>query len=390
MACLISIHHTRGSRGEATGGGAGMVIPERGVAVKRRMKSLCSLMALMTACGIARAAPDARGFEFTQGVVVDASHPVVYMPNANARILAVSLTNGEVIAISTRGTKPLLLYDDALLAAAQDRSDALTVIGLTAKDLKPKFELELPIPSGVQTGSFHVGARIWGKQIIVQWRSIRRPISAIPTTEPAVVRTGFARIDPANGRLIAAAEGEPPAPPPPEIPAAARKLADEGRLASPFCPVDNLVAALQFVDEDGKNRMVLRRWSRDTGKGMPAITLFDNEFTFRNFSRDCRHLLASKGLDGFVWQIYSTVTGQRITELHNPLPGPEFFVSDSNLIYQSPAAGGETIAGRLKIEPPRLVVISLNNGEELWARPIGETAYIGPYPGNPPVPSTEQ
>jgi hypothetical protein len=357
--------------------------------MERELKSFCSLLVLMAACGITLAAPNARAFEFAQGVIVDALHSVVYMSNAQARIDAVSLFDGKVIATSTRGTKPLLLYNNVLnnvlLAAAQDRIDMLSVVGLTAKDLKPKFELELPLPSRVRTGSFYVGARNWGNEIIVQWRSIRRPISAIPTYEPAVVTTGFARIDPATGRLIAAGEGEPPAPPTRqfEAPAAVQKLADEGKLASPLCPVDNLVAALQYVEENGKNRMILRRWRKDTGKSMPAASLFDSELTFRSFSRDCRHLLASKAMDGWVWHIYSTTTGKQIAEIHNALPGPEFFVSGDSLIYQSPASG-EEIAGRLRIDPPRLVAINLDNGKELWARPIGETTYVGPYP------STEQ
>jgi hypothetical protein len=355
------------------------------------MRWCYTVLALTAACGIAPKSADARGFEFAQGVIVDALHSVVYMSNAQAGIDAVSLSNGELIATSTRGAKPLLLYDDVLLAAAQDRIDALRLVGLTTKDLTQKYELELPLPGGVRAGSFYVGARIWGNQIIVQWRSIRRPVSAVPTTEPAVVTTAFARIDPANGRLIAAAEGDPPAPPTPQfkIPAAVRKLADEGRLASPLCPVDNLFAALQYVEENDKVSMVLRRWRKDTGNSMPTVKLFDSEFTFRNFSRDCRHLLASKGMDGFIWHVYSTVTGERLTEIHNPLPGPEFFVSDGNLIYQSPASS-QSIDRRLRIDPPRLVAITLNNGKELWARSIGETTYVGPYPGKPSQPSTEQ
>ncbi len=349
------------------------------------MKSFCSLLVLMAACGITLAAPNARAFEFAQGVIVDALHSVVYMSNAEARIDAVSLVDSKVIATSTRRANPLLLYNTVLLTAAQDRINALSVVGLTTKDLTPKFEVELPLPSRVRAGSFYVGARIWRNEIIVQWRSIRRPISAIPTREPAVVTTGFARVDPATGRLIAAGEGEPPVASVPKfaIPAIVQKLADEGKLASPLCSVDNLVAALQYVEENGKNRLVLRHWHKDTGKSMRVASLFDSEFTFRNFSRDCRHLLASKAMDGWVWHIYSTITGKQIAEIHNALPGPEFFVSGGSLIYQSPASG-EEIAGRLRVDPPRLVAINLDNGKELWARPIGETTYVGPYP------STEQ
>ena len=55
------------------------------------------------------------------------------------------------------------------------------------------------------------------------------------------------------------------------------------------------------------------------------------------------------------------------------------------IYYQSPASGDE-IAGRLSIDPPRLVAIKLDTGKEMWARPIGETAFAGPYPGRPAKP----
>jgi outer membrane protein assembly factor BamB len=353
------------------------------------MRLFYSLLVLTAACGIAGASCYARAFEFAQGVIVDSLHSVVYMMNSEGRIDAVNLSTGEVIATSARGAKPLFLYDDVLLAGATDRIDALSVVALTTKDLKPKFELELTLPSRVRTDSFYVGARLYGNEIIVQWRSIRRLISAIPTREPADVAFGFARIDPATGRLIAAEEGEPPAPPMPQldIPATVQKLADDRKLASPLCPVDNFVSALQYVEQNGKKQMVmvLRRWNRDTGENVPSESLFGDELTFRSFSRDCRHLLASSEMDGWVWHIYSIITGKQIAEIHNPLPGPEFFVSGSNLIYQSPAAG-ESIAGRLRIDPPKLVALDLNSGKELWARPIGETAYAGPYPGHPAKP----
>jgi hypothetical protein len=268
--------------------------------------------------------------------------------------------------------------------------DALSVVGLTTKNLTPKFELELPLPSKVRRGSFYVGARIYGNEIIVQWRSIQRSTSAIPTREPADVASGFARIDPATERLIAAEEGEPSSAPPQfEIPVAVQKLVDEGRLANPLCPVDNFIAALQNVEENGNRHTILRHWNKDTGESMLAQNLFGGELTFRNFSRDCRYLLASQEIDGWIWHIYSTSTGRQITEIHNALPGPEFFISAGNLIYQSPASG-VSIAGRVRIEPPRLVAINLGNGQESWARPIGETKYAGPYPGNPPAPPKEQ
>jgi len=357
------------------------------------MKSFC-LLGLAVACGIVGAPRNALGFEFAQGVIVDTLHSIVYMMNPERSIDAVRLSAGEVIATSTREAKPLLVYDDVVLAAHKAETDLLSVFGLTTKDLRSKFRVDLSLPSQVRNGSFYVSAHIESKEIVVRWRSIERPIRAIPTREPAHVTAGFGRIDPSTGRLIASGEGEPlvTGTSRVEIPDPVQKLADEGALTSPFCWVDDIIAAIQSVEEDGAKRVILRRWNKHTGEGIPAVSLFGSDFAFRSFSRDCRHLLASRAEDGWIWRIYSVVTGAQISELHNSLPGAEFFVSEGNLIYESPATGA-AIYGRLRIDSPRLVAVELNTGKELWGRPIGDTAFAGPYPGNPTNtsnPSTKQ
>src|SRR5215472_13659020 len=113
------------------------------------MKSLFCLLALAATCGIAGAPRNALGFEFAQEAVVDALHSIVYMIGPGGRIDAVNLSTGDVIATSVRAAKPLLLYDDVLLAEAKDKIDVLSVTGLTAKNLKAKFEIDLPLPSRV-------------------------------------------------------------------------------------------------------------------------------------------------------------------------------------------------------------------------------------------------
>ena len=81
--------------------------PQSEKAAGSEMKSLFSFLILTAACGIADAPCKALAFEFAQGVIVDAMHSVVYMVNSEAGIDAVTLSNGEVIATSARGAKPL-------------------------------------------------------------------------------------------------------------------------------------------------------------------------------------------------------------------------------------------------------------------------------------------
>src|SRR5258708_33819488 len=98
--------------------------------------------------------------------------------------------------------------------------------------------------------------------ILVQWRSMQRTISAVPTREPGHVRTGFARIDPRDGRLIASGASGP----------STSGTAQEeilGATAKIFAAVPrgksgSLVSAFQY-DWD---QVTLRRWTR-AGKDLP-------------------------------------------------------------------------------------------------------------------------
>ena len=208
--------------------------------------------------------------------------------------------------------------------------------------------------------------------ITVQWRSVQRRISGVPTREPGHVSTGFARIDARNGRLIASGEGEP------STPGSAKDTILDS--SAPHCASDDGAAAIQY---DG-DRVTLRRWNKD-GESLSDIPLFGSELTFRTFSRDCRHLLASKAANGWTWYIYSVATGKRLTEVHSSRPGAEFFVWGNSLIYEA-AAEGKLVSGQwAMVEPPRLQAIDFT-GKELWARPVREIMYLGPYPSNHPNP----
>jgi hypothetical protein len=318
-------------------------------------------------------------FEFAQGVIVDGARSRVYVMNPEGGIDAVALSGGAVLATTTRGAKPLLLYGDALLAQAEgkDESNILSLVSLSTKDLELAFTVDVPLPGGVQASvsdrlgaSFYASARMDGDVIIVQWRSMQRTISAVPTREHGHISTGFARIDPA-GRLIASGEGEPSTP-------GNAKEEVLGGIAAPRCASDDLMAAIQY-DED---QVTLRRWNK-AGEPLPEVRLFDGGLTFRNFSRDCRHFLASKEANGWHWYIYSVASGQRLTEIQSSLPGEEFFVWEDSLIYEAPAVE-KLISGQFTmVQLHRLQAIDFN-GKELWARPIRETAYRGPYPGNSP------
>ena len=321
------------------------------------------------------ASQGAFAFELAQGVIVDSARSRVYVMNPEGGIDAVALSNGAMLATTARGAKPLLLDDGALLAQAEGKEEVLSLVSLRTQDLEPAFTVDVPLPGGVQAPvndrlglSFQASARIDRNMILVQWRSMQRTITAVPTREPGHVRTGFARIDPRDGRLIASGAGEPSTE---EILGGAAKIF----AAAPRCESSSLVAAIQY---DG-DQVTLRRWNT-AGELLPDTRLFGGELTFQNFSRDCRHLLASKKADGWHWYIFSVASGERVAEISSSLPSAEFFVWEDRLMYEAPAVQ-KLISGQLTmVQPHRLQAIDFT-GKELWARPIRDTGYRGPYPG---------
>jgi hypothetical protein len=242
----------------------------------------------------------ALGFEFAQAAVVESEKSTAYLMAPEARIDEVDLTSGQTLATSTRAAKPLLLYDSVLLAQAEphEQSEKLRLVGLDSKDLAVTFEVDVPLPDGVPAliderlgGTFHVGANIDRGEIVVQWRSVQRRISGTPTNEPAHIATGWARIDPNTGRLTSSGDGEAPVRER-DLPASIRQLVHSGALASKPCRVDDLITSTETREDNGATAVVLRRW-KETGGGLPDVKLFGSELTFRSFSADCRHLLAS-------------------------------------------------------------------------------------------------
>jgi hypothetical protein len=134
-------------------------------------------VALIAAGSIAQAAKNEAAFEFAQGVIVDPAAAAVYVMSPEGGIDAVSVSGGAVLARTAQGAKPLLLYDGSLLAQAErkDGSNTLSLAGLSTKDLKPLFLVDVPLPSGIAASvndrlgaTFYAGARRMAKRSL--WR----------------------------------------------------------------------------------------------------------------------------------------------------------------------------------------------------------------------------
>jgi hypothetical protein len=85
------------------------------------MKRLLVFPVLIFTCSILKASQNALAFEFVQGVIVDPTASVVYLMNPEGGSTQSAYPGGAVRAITRRGAKPLLPYDDTLLAQAEGK-----------------------------------------------------------------------------------------------------------------------------------------------------------------------------------------------------------------------------------------------------------------------------
>jgi hypothetical protein len=101
------------------------------------MKWFFIFPALIAASWVVMASQSALAFGLAQGVIVNGKGSVVYLMNPEGGIDAVNLSGGAVLATTTRGAKPLLLYGDALLAQAEGKDGVFSLVGLSmsARDL---------------------------------------------------------------------------------------------------------------------------------------------------------------------------------------------------------------------------------------------------------------
>lgn len=340
-------------------------------------------------------------FELRPGVIVDPDRPAVYLMNPRGGIDAVDLSSGTLIWTTAQAAKPLLLYDDLLVAQAEvsGRSGVLRIVWLNTKDMdRAALKADVELPDGVSASiddglgtSFRASADMHAGTLIVSWRSSMQYISgaAPPPDVTALDRqaAGVVRIEPKTGGVESLTSGEVSAPPAPRLPDNVARLVESGALPGPLWHAGNVLATITRANGGDSQRVILRRWDRKTGKPLPEVTLANGGLTFRFAAADSRHLLASRqveaGREKYLWVIFSLETGARVAEVLHHLSAAAFFLSDSSLVYES-LPSRQLIDGKWVEEPLSLQAIELKTGAELWGRPVRDTAYRGPYP--PAVP----
>lgn len=334
-------------------------------------------------------------FEFRPGVIVDSDRSALYLMNSQHGIDAVDLSSGMLLWRTSRAAKPLLVYDDHLIAQGESpENGALSIVVLDTSKGKIQFEAALELPAGVLAGiddrlgtAFRVSAYPYEGDVIAAWHFSQQHISGAapgPDAPKPIQQSGKVRVSLAARSLEKLDANENPLPTEPPLPENIARLVESGAIRAPLMRSGRTLAAV--VRRGGKpgSGIALSRWYCDTGRPLAEVQLFQNDFTFRYASADGRHLLASKHISPsrpakYLWSIYAVESGDPVTELSNASPGAWFFLNGSTLIHELPATHRE-VDGRSVDEPPRLRAIAVETGAETWRKSVRNTAYKGSYP----------
>jgi hypothetical protein len=339
--------------------------------------------------------PAASGFQLRPGVVVNAGRGVVFVMNHNRGIDADDLSLGRVLWSTTIAAKPLLEFDDRLVAQAEAHNDGtLPIVVLNSRTGgEPIFEADVPLPAGVSAfiddrlgAQFSVAARTEPAASFVSWRSMRTAISGVYRPGAAQTREsrGAARIDLKTGQVhplrsdeLVESRDHWPAP--------VQHLLQSGALRVRPWRAGNLILAA----ESRGDRMVLERWDGASGQAFSSIEL-EPGFSVAFASSDDRLILTRKaigadaatGWQNYEWTIYSLETCQQVAKIRMLISAAPFFIWHSILVYES-RPYGRRINGAWTEEPLELRAVDLKTRTEAWKIRLRDTVYRGPPPPQP-------
>lgn len=300
------------------------------------------------------------------GVVVDTAQRRAFIMSPDGGIDAVSLTTGEVVWSTKAASRPLGLVDQRLIgqgdpAGAESRFEIVMLDARTGGKAIQRlgaFPKEVVASARAFGGDLTAVAHTVEGNTIVSWEFQEQPLQGIR---------------PGTGSRLAPAKGRTPSPAPP-VP--------EKRIRSGAFLLNLSTGATSTVDGPGPGADRLQEMPRplliaeERLPGLPELQVL---------SADGRHVQVSRKInddrewDKYILAIYDRRTGERVGELKSHLSHVPFLVTDSTVIYETPAFLRQT-EGSLVTEPLKIRTVDLKTGRELWSREVRDTTYRGTLP----------
>jgi hypothetical protein len=105
----------------------------------------------------------------------------------------------------------------------------------------------------------------------------------------------------------------------------------------------------------------------------------------QRISIDGNHTLKSKRVgddriwDKYQWTIVDNKTGKEIGQLKSYLSQSGFVVVDSRIVFETSPFSRIIASGTVE-EPLMVRAVDLRSGDQIWSKPVRDTAFRGPFP----------
>jgi hypothetical protein len=297
------------------------------------------------------------------GVVVNRDRGIVYLMHPRGGIEAVEISSGRSVWYTKDAAQPLHAAGDVLIALA-DRSRAeaddpaalprLDVVVLNTRDGRRQRSTRVSLPdrlwSALDDGpgrSLKVAATLEQGSVVLSWLVEEVPMTGV-----------------APGDGVGAGSGRAPL-------LAATKASGTIRLdlaSGVAAPVATDMASVETV----------------TRPAAAEASWLPNVVGVQYLSADRRHVLVSELIgDDSVWEKYRwtihSLDGARVGELRSPFPQAPFLVAGTRILFESrPFA--RRVDGRMLREPLKVRVVDLASAADVWALPLRDTTFYGPFP----------
>ena len=317
------------------------------------------------------------GVQLRPGVIMDPERGLAYVMSPEGGTVAVNFDDGTEAWSTMAAAKPLALVGDLLVGQAppSDAGNDLQIVVLDAEEQGRRVVADvMELPAGTRVSidetlnsSFVADARAFAGDAVVFWEYSERPMRGVPPQEEILGMPPEEEIlgIPPGGEI----RGEP----------TTNGQAAAERNTGAFV-IDLPSGAMSPLQPDELVVAPARRGAEladaERLPGVPEPQLL---------SADGRHVLGSELTaddsvwEKYLWTIYDRATGEPVGEFKTFQSLAPFFVSDAQVIYETPPFARQ-VQGDLIEEPLKIRAVDLSTGEEVWSREVRDTTYRGRFP----------
>ncbi len=315
---------------------------------------------MITLLSIVGAAP-AICVELSDGILVEPAAGRVYIMSPEQAVEALEITDGRTVWRSKAAAKPLALSEGFLISQIEPTftDDALHLSIIDAQHGLPirAVAQELPgvdvrIDDGISS-RFTARAVSVDDAAFITWRSDAVPRSGMPS----VVE---------------------------------KKISTLPQSTTNAVPQRRTEGTLRLEVPTGRIGEVAKSAAPPNLQAMPdtalsAASLGESTDPMQRLSADGRHLMKSRLIgnaeqwEKYQWLIFDVASGDEVGKHQSPWSQVPFIVVGNQLVYQS-TPFRRRVGSEMVVAGPEVHVIDLRSHNEIWARPVRDTAYRGPFP----------